>query len=386
MGNSSHFTDRMLPVGWFLIVCVIANTIGSRGTILSGAVMCLIVSIVLFQRILASAWLVRGRLMALLLIACLATLHAATELNREFSVWQLARSHAWPFVGLLFLRAGVRWGQELDEIARQRLISALGLFSILSATACAIELVSGLEVSPAYIRTEVDADGQFRLYVAGLEIAMTFIPVFLLARRYLAAAACYFMMAATAGKTMLAIGACALLYALVFDKKSARTFFIMIVGVIVVLAYGVSISSRIQGALDETDASRLFQIMDGINVFLTDWVTMLFGIGFGTEYGYGYLVQAGSASASELAALLENSRFDIENGYIYWLARGGIVGMLLLLSILSGIKGRYRWYFVAALGILWAGGSNTGASGALTFGLFGVAAGLSMRDSETARP
>ena len=66
----------------------------------------------------------------------------------------------------------------------------------------------------------------------------------------------------------------------------------------------------------------------------------------GTQYtaGYGQFSDSLGAASTEVDNLIENSKYDIENGYVYLFIRLGIIGFLLFISLICILVPPIEYY------------------------------------------
>jgi hypothetical protein len=135
------------------------------------------------------------------------------------------------------------------------------------------------------------------------------------------------------------------IFSIFFLQKSKTN---IIVFFIILILFFIKIFDRFTLLINNGDLRRLSQIKDAFNKFTSSLLNFLFGSGIGTPYSKGYFALSNNyiINGKDSSALFENSRFDVENGYLFLLLRFGILGTIFLYLILKKyFKGNY-WKFI----------------------------------------
>ena len=109
------------------------------------------------------------------------------------------------------------------------------------------------------------------------------------------------------------------------------------------------------------DLRRLIQVIDAFTKLSESPLTSLFGTGIGTQYSEGYEIYNLSAvSYLESGRLIENSKYDLENGFIYFPLKFGLIGTVVLLYMFfkylrSDGTMPYAFMLLSFISVSWSG-------------------------------
>ena len=359
----------------FLVITAFASKIGSRGAVGFSIFFC----IYLFIKSWPEIKIVTSNNAVLFgvffLICFMGTTYSIITAN-NFSLFQFARSQIWslilPIMGLAYFRKGLNFSSFQFEY----LFKVIETYFLLITLVCIFELLTGEMITPVYIRA-INEDNSFpRLYMIGMELVSPLFPIFLIRKKYLSALCSFFILILTGGKSALLTWILAVFY-WAFSRKVGNFKRFLVVGFLfaVTFFYVNYIGSRIYDFYDSGDSRRMDQIYDGVSFIEKSPITILIGGGLGTPYSEAYYKNDMDHDALyEQKILLENSRYDIENGYVYMLVRFGLIGTILYLLILFRSFGRYKPYVILSYLLFCLGSSPTGASTAVEFAFFGISA------------
>lgn len=310
----------------------------------------------------------------LLFFAIISTLIHVIILNFDFSVWQLLRSQLWPFFGLLALPLTIRFirnNEFWDEI-----LNFVSVYFIMMSILILFELILGYQVTPAYLRR--DFDGLDRLYPIGKVAVVPFIPVFLKYDKQFALLAGFLILGVTGGKSDFALILIVLMvYYMIHGFKYSDLFFFGFISIFMILYFQTSITRFYVFFEQEEGFRRLLQVEEALKMWLSNIYTFLFGIGYGIPYGEGYFGLIKGDLDSDYYALYQNSMYDVENGFFFWLMRSGLIGFIFCLLIMNDVvKGSYKMYFYVIIAIYWLTTSGIGPNGLIFFVSLGAASEL----------
>jgi hypothetical protein len=362
--NINSINERLFALFLFLLFLAMDLIIGSRGYLIAYSILATISIAILSPYLIKTVYEHPLAIAIFLFAPLLGSLYAVYGLNIEFSLFQLARSQAWTILGILTALAFQRIAVLIPQSSCVRLLTIASLFLTLVAISGLIDIVLGTHFAPSQIRILNQPESSPRLYLVGIELAAALLPVFVWRKMYIAMVSCVAIIFMTGGKASLAILTLVILFVMATTKgRSISKIVIFLAFSSSILFYANQINSRIADFLIDGDIRRLQQINESFNLFSTDYITMAVGGGMATAYSEGYTEFSSDLNGdNDQSALLENSRFDIENGYLYVLTRFGILGTMALVFLLGLGTGKYRFYFIAYCMLSWLGGSPVGPS------------------------
>jgi len=262
-------------------------------------------------------------LVATVIVLGIASTIAAHAQGRPVSAWQICRSSIWIAASVVtFVVAGERF--RAVKTACRRFGMVLEAVFVLMAASIIVELATGLPLAPAVIRYYPDDSELPRLYAAGVAASVPLAIFFMRTRRRVAFLATATVVFATQGKAVLLALALGLGLEMMGRPRSIRT----VMAMLVILLVGIVVQVRVLELLDVGDMQRARQIVEGVDAFESTPVSMMIGIGHGVAYSEGYGAFAEETDENE--RLLDNSRYDLENGPVFLLLRFGILGTLLV--------------------------------------------------------
>ena len=239
-----------------------------------------------------------------------------------------------------------------------------------------LEYFTKIEVTPSYIRSYESLESHVRLYPVGYELIFPFLPIFYIYKKWVAFFFCFFIIGYTGGKTGFAMLVVTFIFLMVKVEKNLRKkLSIFSCGLLVSLIIYLGIETRIDDLYESGDSRRFEQIYDAYDTIIQKPANLLYGAGLGTQYSEGYM-RFSDSIYNENIRLMDNSMYDIENGYIYLLVRLGVPGAILFLISIFYRIGYLNLYFILYLLINWMAGSTASPSSLMSFILFGISAGL----------
>jgi hypothetical protein len=171
-----------------------------------------------------------------------------------------------------------------------------------------------------------------RLYVAGVGASAPLAVVFMRTKRHVAWASAVLVAGATQGKAVIL----ALAFGMIIEAVRERRL-LSGGGTLLVLTFIVMTQGRLSEFRNVGDMQRTRQITEGWESFTSTPLRILIGAGHGVPYSEGYGAFADVASDAE--ALIENSRYDLENGPVFLLLRLGVLGTLMFVAALHPARG-----------------------------------------------
>jgi hypothetical protein len=245
----------------------------------------------------------------------------------DVSTRQIFRTSVWVLFYCFLLVAGRNVLTNLSESTLNTLYATTRKVVIMVAILVAIDLVSGTELSPAVIRVKDAVPSDQRIYIMASSALPALLLLFLWRVDVAPCIATLVLIGASQGKTMLAAIPIALVVLAIAKPRQGVLALLIVAPLAVMLAP----TDRLVTFVDGGDFQRLRQINEALEAYTADGLSMTFGIGHGTPYSAGY-AQFGAANP-EQANLYENSRFDVENGYIYLLLRFGFLGLFIFVIL-----------------------------------------------------
>lgn len=281
----------------------------------------------------------------------------------EVSLWQVARTSIWAFVYIFMLIAGKRLFFGIDDQRLLGMYSAARTLTIMVCGLVLLDLALGLNMAPAAIRVEGTDISQQRIYIVASSALAPLFFLYLWKKDYVPLVAVTVMIFATQGKIMMAAIPAALIL-LAFKRPKTG---LLIIALLIPVAVYLFPTSRIVDFIDGGDIQRLRQINEALAAYTTNIWRIVVGAGHGTPYSEGY-AQFGQINPDQ-ANLYENTRFDVENGFVYLLLRFGVIGFAVFFALtVKAIDQKYtkRAFIVNTL-IMGAGSSFFGAPGGIFF-------------------
>ena len=293
----------------------------------------------------------------------------------EFSPYQLLRSQFWFLLTPCLLFVGHHLYKNSSEIKMERFIDGVGLLLSISNILIILDIVFQLNFVPAYIKLVDQVSGLPRYYFLGLELALAFLPIFLLSdkRFYLCMAllAVFF----TGGRTIFAVVAAVYFFYMFFDFRKLNVFALV---ALLFLSAGTYITTHKKINLNSiTTDTRVSSGSIILKSSQTRPLEFFIGKGFGSpiyqksiarDEHYSFLYQLSHPS--------ENYNFDIENAFIFLYIHLGIIGTLLYILLIDFRYGRYTKFLWSILVILWCSMSPVGPSSCLLFFFLGTSAAI----------
>lgn len=355
---------RLYFISFLVYLTAVAfSSFGTRGSLVFASII-VILSWYQFNGFKLNREIRNKYFVILILLLCVSTLYATQIDNAEFSMWQVLRSQMWTFISIPLIYSTIKFTKKKSPKDIYFIVSCISIILVYMALSGLIDYLYGTNFSPAYIRVIDEYTGKLRLYLIGIELISPFLPIFLIYKKYLGIIAGLIILLISGGKSAFVSGLIPLIYGWFYMKKNLKNN--IVIGITSILFLVVTfnvISDRIAEFSEYGDSRRSDQISDSFKILNKNPINYLWGIGLGTPYSNAYLDSFVSGDVLEdKSALLENSRFDIENGYIYLLVRTGILGIILyVLSIGLSMKKYSVLFWILSL-VSWFGGSPSGPS------------------------
>ena len=305
----------------------------------------------------------------LIVICLICLIGTITHLEYFFNWYQIFRSQLWTILTPIFLIGTLNVSSRFDSKRINNFINTFALLSIFICLAELIDLSFGSEITPVYIRS-TQLDSSDRIYPIGYEMIYALLPVFYVYKKWLSLIASLLIITITGGKTGFALSLVAFFFIFFqFESNSVKRIFMIIIGSLFAYFWFQSLEVRITNFSNEGDIRRYDQILDGLTLLLERPFSLISGIGLGTQFSGGYEDFSTNIFADNMQ-LIDNSKYDIENGYMYIFMRFGFIGSLIYLSLIIKRLGALNFYFLTYLAITWLGSSPVGPSTALSFAFF----------------
>jgi hypothetical protein len=258
------------------------------------------------------------------IIAC-SIMATAMQMNDgvDVSIRQLSRTSIWAALYMLILLVGQQIFDGITTPRLQFIYTTARILVILVAALVLADLTTGLEISPAVIRVKEEGLSGQRIYITASSAIAPLFFLYLWRLDLLPLLATIVIIAASQGKAMLAAIPIALIVFGIRRPKAGALSFLVIMPFALLLAP----TDRLTEFIEAGDLQRLRQINEAWEIYTSNALNILIGAGHGTPYSEGY-AQFGGSNA-EQANLYENSRYDVENGFIYLLLRFGAVGLIV---------------------------------------------------------
>ncbi|WP_019867366.1 hypothetical protein [Methylovulum miyakonense] len=360
--------ETMGAVALVLMATILCGFLNTRGALLFVGLFSLALLFVLRSSI-ARIFINRPSIFVLYFMVLASTTYSYF-LGLEISIWQIVRSQIWTLISIPLGLASYYYANSINAITIKMIVRFVEVWITMVSVLVIIELLTGIPISPAMIRS--DLDSEIRLYIIGSNIGLFFLPVFLYMKKYIISFLSIFLVGITGGKTAMFLVFMYIVFS-VFTIKGGRGKVVKLIAIplfVVTLFFLSMYLHRIDDYIEHGDSWRHSQIIAAYNLWSSSFKTTLFGIGMGVPYWDGFL---GSLNDDPV---IVNSRFDIENGYLYLLTRFGAVGSILYLYLTLIHWGRYNILFIIDILVWWMGGSPSGGSVAITFVSFGISAGI----------
>lgn len=298
--------------------------------------------------------------------------------NMSFSFYQLARSQVWALIGPV-VAFGILKRHNISSQYKCTALKTIEWYVYLLSVLFFSDCIFGLNISPAYFSVVDELSGIRRNYLFGYELVIPFLPVFIKQKKYLCGVLMIMILLATGGKLALFLLLFSFGYIILNSSKINTIKSLLCILVALLLGtYSYYILDRLTILFMNGDGARWSQFLDVTSIISKDPINFFFGIGFGTPFSDGYFNS--NLNADFLTShpdLVENSKFDVENGYLFLLLRFGLIGAVVYFLLLSIYFKKDLLYFGGALLISFFSISFVGPSGSLFFIFFALASILS---------
>lgn len=302
------------------------------------------------------------------------TFYTSQFVKFDFSYWQIFRSHIYTLIAPITGFLCYYWASNLTGRMRKYCVDAAVIWIIVAACL----LILGTLTNFTFVPAKIISDDNTRIYVVGDIIAISFLPILILRKRYFAIIASLVVVGFTGGKILILSWMLFLIYT--FLKHGNRKLYLKlltslsIIIIIIPILYFL-ISERVLSFIENGDSFRYAQTVFALNLIAEHTLFVSFGIGLGTAFWDGFAL-FGDVTTNDASkqALFENIRYDTEIGYIYLLLRLGIIGASVYFFMLVKMFKGYRLYFLTFLFISFLGSAPSGFNYFFSMFIFGIAA------------
>lgn len=292
----------------------------------------------------------------------------------EFNLYQLLRSQLWTFVGIFafILSSSV----NLDIFSNRRFTKVFNvffLFMCLNLFFGVIDFLYGTNYSINILDRELSKGG--RIYLLGVETLPAAI-IYLLTNKKYKHLLVFFIVGLLTGGRMV-IASSILIPLLFFIKNiSMRVInkYTIFYTFVLFLFMGLAIAIIFDREFTINEGNRYYQITTVFHQIYNNLKIFFIGIGFGVPaFELSWYDLHSDLLSPNHAALYENARYDIENGYAYLFYRYGIIGFLIYFLIIYKRSRGVSFIIIPLLLLYFIGTSPVGPSFSLTLLLLGLA-------------
>lgn len=320
--------------------------------------------------------------LSIVVLLLLATINAVFLFDLEWNFWQVLRAQFWTLLAFpLALTARKAALINLQNKKHTKVLFFVVGFCLMSALNSVVDFALNTGFAPAYINNEN------RIY----PVAALFVPGFLIfsivAKEYLLAIALLIVSVITMGKLYLLLVLYSLLcsFVILFDWRRFTTTKELVIkktaGLLVVITLVVAPilyatqADRVAKFLESGDTSREKQSFQVIQAISDVGFSSIYGLGIGTKIIEGNYTNTDTSTGGPSKALLINSQYDVEVGFMHLFARFGIFGSLLLFCYcLKGFK-KSKLIFIGYSSIFLLGASWSGIAHVFSLLLYGWSIG-----------
>ena len=251
----------------------------------------------------------------------------------DISIYQIFRSQGWILVTIILF-------YKLDTFFKFSSLefyeNVLYLFNIIIRLFFIVYIFDyffKFPILPSVIRINEYSINE-RIYIYFNEVIPVFSLVYFIKKNYLTFLILFIFTFITVGKANIILFIFTTLFSIIYLQKSRINIFLT---TLITFLFFAKIFDRLTLFINNGDLRRLGQIKDAFNKFTSSTINFLFGSGIGTPYSKGYFALSNNyiINGKDSSSLFENSRFDVENGYLFLLLRFGIIGTIFFYFILK---------------------------------------------------
>lgn len=302
------------------------------------------------------------------------TFYTSQIVKFDFSYWQIFRSHIYTLIAPITGFLCYSWASNTTDRVRKYCVDAAEIWITLAA----FLLILGTLTNFTFVPAKIMSDDNTRIYVVGDIIAISFLPILILRKRYFAIFASLVVVGFTGGKILIL--SWMLFFFYTFLNHGNRKFYSKLLTSLSIIIITIPIlyfllSDRVLSFIENGDSFRYAQAVFALNLIAENVLFVSFGIGLGTAFWNGFAL-FGDVATNDASkqALFENIRYDTEIGYIYLLLRLGIIGAFVYFFMLMRMFKGYKLYFITFIFISFLGSAPSGFNYFFSMFIFGIAA------------
>lgn len=240
----------------------------------------------------------------------------------QFSYFQVLRTGI-PFLFFLCVVDSIKYF-EVDQYTRLLFAKVLAVFGFLSV------VFFYLNVPFSNYAISVGSGFSTRLYIIPFTLYTACLVFFLREKNYKYAVICSLILLASGGRTQVIIILIAIVLANeITIKQIANSFLLLVLASALIVFFQPDIFDKM---LSFGEDHRVWEINQALNSWTRNYITILFGNGFGTKISEGYYFFSNDVGESQRQ--YDNSMYDIHNLITFMLARCGLIGTVFLSILL----------------------------------------------------